>query len=73
MILCPLLSMIPCRDECAHRMGGKCAEVVKAEALISIREQLAVLAKTAQEQFATARQAFINQASEGGFKLPDVP
>lgn len=43
-----------------------------AKALAFI-EAVEVLQKTAQEQFTTARQAFINQASEGGFKLPDVP
>lgn len=51
------------RDYCPE-----CAD--KAKAFLDAVE---VLQKTAQDQFATARQAFINQASEGGFKLPDTP
>lgn len=45
-----------------------CAD--KATAFLEAEE---VLRRTTQEQFMAARQAFIAQASDGGFKLPDVP
>ena len=45
-----------------------CAD--KATAFIEAEE---VLRRTAQEQFQSARNAFISEASKDGFKLPDVP
>jgi hypothetical protein len=43
---------------------------VKAEDFLQAEE---LLRKVHAEQFIAARQAFINTAATGGFKLPDVP
>jgi hypothetical protein len=45
-----------------------CAD--KAQAFLEAEE---ILRRTTQEQFEKARATFIAHASEGGFKLPDVP